>query len=674
MAHQLNWRKYFPYTPRGKQSSMCDEFETAISNKQVVVIVAPNGFGKTVTSLSVLLSQVQQNKLNGFVFLTRTHRQIDHLVEEIVPILQKNNLNLRLNVLGSRKHLCQNHEVLQKSSIDRYCTKAKRKRYCYPLKFSNQKKISSDILRKNRLFQIPSMDDEDLLNDAPKIGSAETLIAHGCKHKICPYYLSKRLLVDAEIVLCPYPYFFNPLFRKRVGKSIENYALVVDECHNIIDVIEDSLKSSFSLKQIVDFNGILSNISNAYFEDVQRFVKMFAKFIQILEQSYLRGKESYTYSELQHLLKHYNLFNLFEYIHDLDYSQLIEKITQNTVQETLIAQGSTYDKITHFMQLFAMVDEKSFISYFERYSDTLSFIIQDLNISLITNQLLFEKAKLIFMSGTLNSELFIQRFNFNSSNVQKLSYNSFERKINLSILPFGVKKETLCTEYKYRNNRLMLQDYGETIRFIAGYTNGGTIVFFPSYGFKESLLKEWIKQRIVVSKKGQLYFQYEHFSVKIFNDDGGPRSTEIINKYRQYARRKKAVLLACFRSRASEGEDFRNQLSRSIVVIGIPLANYTNKGIKYKIEFYNNQESGLGREWYRNDAMKVVNQGIGRGIRDYRTDYCSVFLLDKRYLQTRFYNLLSDWIRKNKKSLSYKTTPRKSFLQLIEFQKKIGGI
>jgi Rad3-related DNA helicase len=68
------------------------------------------------------------------------------------------------------------------------------------------------------------------------------------------------------------------------------------------------------------------------------------------------------------------------------------------------------------------------------------------------------------------------------------------------------------------------------------------------------------------------------------------------------------------------------------------------------MDYYDRERySGAGDSWYTYDAMTAVNQGVGRGIRDPRTDYCRVFLLDARYIyrEAEIFNRLSGWIRDN---------------------------
>ena len=59
-----------------------------------------------------------------------------------------------------------------------------------------------------------------------------------------------------------------------------------------------------------------------------------------------------------------------------------------------------------------------------------------------------------------------------------------------------------------------------------------------------------------------------------------------------------------------EGLNFKDNLGRMVVVVGIPLASIGDPKIKNKIL------RGSGDEWYTKEGMRAVNQAIGRLIRD----------------------------------------------------------
>lgn len=93
------------------------------------------------------------------------------------------------------------------------------------------------------------------------------------QHKACPYYVTRFLLPNADIIFCPYNYMIDPNIRKSVsfeiqhlskrlyivckydvkvnfwqmGLELEGHVLIFDEAHNMEDAARES--SNISLKQ-----------------------------------------------------------------------------------------------------------------------------------------------------------------------------------------------------------------------------------------------------------------------------------------------------------------------------------------------------------------------------------------------------------------------------------------
>jgi fanconi anemia group J protein len=79
-----------------------------------------------------------------------------------------------------------------------------------------------------------------------------------------------------------------------------------------------------------------------------------------------------------------------------------------------------------------------------------------------------------------------------------------------------------------------------------------------------------------------------------------------------------SLLLSVFRGKFSEGIDFKDELARAVICIGIPLPNIMNYFVKEKMQFNNDlcKTNGStilsGNEWYRTQAFRALNQSLGR--------------------------------------------------------------
>ena len=109
-----------------------------------------------------------------------------------------------------------------------------------------------------------------------------------------------------------------------------------------------------------------------------------------------------------------------------------------------------------------------------------------------------------------------------------------------------------------------------------------------------------------------------------------------------------------------------------VIVIGIPFASLKEiklkakkKYLEYKnnefVDFFKNEKIKpvIWKDWYTLNAVKSVNQSIGRLIRSNK-DYGSIILIDKRYTDINIRKFISDWI--NNYAVIYKENKIEDFI------------
>ncbi|NXY50846.1 RTEL1 helicase, partial [Ceuthmochares aereus] len=73
----------------------------------------------------------------------------------------------------------------------------------------------------------------------------EDLVKNGNKHRTCPYYLSRSLKQQADIIFMPYNYLLDSKSRRAHNLDLKGTVVVLDEAHNVEKLCEES--SSFDL-------------------------------------------------------------------------------------------------------------------------------------------------------------------------------------------------------------------------------------------------------------------------------------------------------------------------------------------------------------------------------------------------------------------------------------------
>ena len=98
----------------------------------------------------------------------------------------------------------------------------------------------------------------------------------------------------------------------------------------------------------------------------------------------------------------------------------------------------------------------------------------------------------------------------------------------------------------------------------------------------------------------------------------------------------------------SEGIDFKDELARCVVMVGLPFANPSDAELRLRMRFLEDTVAkGAGRTHYQNLCMRAVNQAIGRAIR-HKRDFGAILLCDERYLKRAdVHNALPQWIRRS---------------------------
>lgn len=73
----------------------------------------------------------------------------------------------------------------------------------------------------------------------------EDLLEFGKEYNVCPYYLVRESLLEAELIVAPYNYVIDGSTRRSQGLSVARNILIFDEAHNVEKSAEEA--ASFEL-------------------------------------------------------------------------------------------------------------------------------------------------------------------------------------------------------------------------------------------------------------------------------------------------------------------------------------------------------------------------------------------------------------------------------------------
>ncbi|VDK82424.1 unnamed protein product, partial [Onchocerca ochengi] len=232
----------------------------------------------------------------------------------------------------------------------------------------------------------------------------------------------------------------------------------------------------------------------------------------------------------------------------------------------------------------------------------------------------------------------------------------------------------LCGTFHKRSSAGYIYGIGEVIIRACQIIPNGILVFFSSYVVMNSCLKFWKTAKFGAAFMWETILTYKEAFIE-------PKSKlelkEILLKFRQKVRESDgggAIFFAVCRAKVSEGIDFLDSESRGVIVIGVPYAPTTNPRTELKKQFLTKQRMSVPKEelkknisadeWYQVDAIRGVNQSIGRVLR-HKDDFGVVILVDSRFCSMPSKRFPS-WMReclKNYQNISHFENECKQFFK-----------
>ncbi len=173
------------------------------------------------------------------IYASRTHSQLKQVVRE----LQKTCYRPRVAYLASREKLCINSEIssYHKKDLNNYCRQLVNTNSCKYVEFEEEViKVGEKLLYNRQALDIEE------LRDLGKTNST------------CPYYTSRHLATQADLIMIPYNYLTDQAIRPLFADLFQNAIIIFDEAHNIERAAEDGASVALSLS---DFPKIQKELS-----------------------------------------------------------------------------------------------------------------------------------------------------------------------------------------------------------------------------------------------------------------------------------------------------------------------------------------------------------------------------------------------------------------------------
>ncbi|KAL1786498.1 regulator of telomere elongation helicase 1 isoform X1 [Sigmodon hispidus] len=620
------------------------------------------------------------------IYASRTHSQLTQVISE----LRNTSYRPKVCVLGSREQLCIHPEVKKQESNHmqiHLCRKKVASRSCHFYNNVEEKSLEQELAT-------PILDIEDL-------------VKNGSKHKVCPYYLSRNMKQQADIIFMPYNYLLDAKSRKAHNIDLKGTVVIFDEAHNVEKICEESASFDLTPRDLASgleaINQVLeeqarvaqqgelqlefsadtpSSGLNMELEDIAKLKMILLHLEEAIDAVQLPGDDrgitkpgSYIFELfaeaqitfqtkgcilesldqiIQHLAGRTGVFTNTAGLQKLmDIIQIVFSVDPPEGNPgSLVELGISHSYKVHIHPESSQwrTTQRS-----DAWSTTTSrkpgkvLSYWCFSPSHSMRELVYQGVRtLILTSGTLAplSSFALEMqipFPVCLENPHVIDRN----QLWVGVIPRGPDGVQLSSAYDKRFSKECLSSLGKALGNIARVVPQGLLVFFPSYPVMEKSLEFWRAQDL--AKKVEV--------VKpLFVEPRNKGSfSEVIDAYYQRVASpgsSGATFLAVCRGKASEGLDFSDMNGRGVIVTGLPYPPRMDPRVVLKMQFLDELRgrSGAGsqclsgQEWYQQQASRAVNQAIGRVIR-HRHDYGAIFLCDHRFAYADARANLPSWVR-----------------------------
>ncbi|VFQ89237.1 unnamed protein product [Cuscuta campestris] len=581
-------------------------------------------------------------------------------------------------VLGSREQLCIHEEVSvlrgrTQNNACRLLSKRKGKKYCayFPR--------VAEFVKTN-----PSLGDEPI--------DIEDLVNIGRRNHTCPYYLSRELHADVDILFAPYNYLIDRENRKTLNIETSNSILIFDEAHNLESLCADA--ASFDIpaglltaciteaKNCVDLSIGRREMSSDKSCNPDNFAILRALLLKLekkIADMPINSKElgftkpgPYIYELLADLNITYKTANMLIDIIE-EAIVLLQEDAGVTNKEGLNKQNCRLESMGEFLRMIFRdagnlhakyyrthiqeVEGSGHDAYKDKASRMLSWWCFNPGIAMEE----FSKwgvGSIILTSGTLSpldsfaDELKLE-FPIRLENPHVIS----EDQVWAGVVPVGPSGYPLNSSYRSRDSLQYKLDLGNAIVNFARIVPDGLLVFFPSYYLLEQCVGCWKSMdNGNQTNSSTIWERICKHKLPVVEPRQSSLFPSAIEDYMSKLKDKSAsgaVFFAVCRGKVSEGLDFADHAGRAVVITGIPFATTSNPKVRLKREYMDQQAQsqlpstakGLtGEEWYNQQASRAVNQAVGRVIR-HRHDYGAIIFCDERFTHPNRRAQVSRWIQ-----------------------------
>lgn len=689
---------YFPYEYiYPEQFSYMTELKKGLDAKGHCLLEMPSGTGKTTTLLSLVVAYMVEYPyvVNKLIYCSRTIPEIEKVVEELRKLIayyksRGKPINLIGLVLSSRKNLCIHPQVSKERDgkvVDGRC-------HSLTASYIRERHNTDSNVPVCNFFE--NYDERGReLGLPPGVYSLDDLKDFGMQNKMCPYFLARRGVTYANVVIYSYHYLLDPKIAELVSKEMAKTSVVIfDEAHNIDNVCIESMSVKINRKILektsANIQVLESTVSKMKDANQSRLKEEYRRLVQglrdaqmaretdvimanpvlpdqILKEvvpgnirtaehfvSFLRRFLEYLKTRLR--VQHVVHESPAAFLKDIASKVCIERKPLRFCAERLasllrtleISDQTDFSPLTVVTHLATLVSSytKGFTIIIEPFEDKaptvsnpiLHFSCMDASIAI---KPVFDRFQsVVITSGTLSPlDMYPKILDFHPVVLASFTMTLARPCLLPMIVSKGSDQVAMTSRFESREDIAVVRNYGQLLVEICSVVPDGVVCFFTSYLYLESVVASWYDQGVIdsVQRKKLLFIETQ---------DAAETSLALINYIKACESGRGGVLLSVARGKVSEGVDFDHHLGRAVLMFGIPYVYTQSRILRARLDYLRETFQIRENDFLTFDAMRHAAQCVGRAIRG-KMDYGIMVFADKRFGRIDKRSKLPKWIQEH---------------------------
>jgi DNA excision repair protein ERCC-2 len=585
----------FPYPEvRPGQETIVAAVETALEQREHLLLEATTGIGKTVAALYPALRYCLAHDKRLYVLTAKTLQQ--EMATRVLELLNGDGAFRSLRLRAKAK-MCANGQVL---CHEEYCPYAKD----YQAKLQGSKVLE-------RLVAHHSYLDPDAIYEAAQAA------------EVCPFEVSLELAGRVQVTVCDYNYAFDPyvsLSDFGAEADLSDVVLVVDEIHNLVDRGRGYYSPELSAEAVTRAADAAAHQGDAVHRRIEVLCRELARLIEgavadVLEEGPGGDRAA------EATLPEDSLWRLRPRF-DAAFVEYLEHQRETKTFRPDDEFVDLYFALLRFLNALVVADD-AFSQLVERVGGDARWKVLCKDPSRFLGRTINRTHATIGLSATLSPpEFYRDLLGFDPERTSALSVpNPFPPENRRVVIDASVATT-------YRDRPAYYQRIAHRLAGFADSVPGNCLALFPSYAFLAQVAGhlEPGAKRVLVQRRAS-----------------GDREREDILETLRSAILGDVLLLAVAGGVFAEGVDYPGDMLQGVAVVGPCLPALTLE--QQLLRRYYDERFDRGFEYaFVVPGMTRVVQAAGRLIRSDR-DRGVIALLDRRFLEGPYrQHLPGEWL------------------------------